>query len=654
MSLSEKRKMLGGYKEFYTQKLIRFGIRRILMVDGTQGIHIRYFLRRRSRIRKIKKSICYPAPILLSATWNTDVAKQYAYAIGLECKSSGVGILLGPGLNIYRSSTCGRNFEYFGEDPYLVGEMIHSYVKGIQETNVLATLKHFIANNSEYARRKSNSIVDERALHEIYMPAFKRGIDAGALLVMTSYNLVNGEKAGQSEYVINQLLYKQLGFKGLVMTDWVSIDDDLKFFSSDQGLEMPYGGVSGNMKKLLFDRKINIESIDQKIKRQLQTFIFAGAYKKSYKKLSKKDYKKLEETSLNTAREGIVLLKNNGILPLNPTKHKEILLTGQFVNTLARGGGAAYVEGYNIITLYSALKEYEIPVYFSESPSESRIKSSDIVIVSLGTSDKETEDRRFELPDYQQIYLSKCIGNNPNTIVLVNAGGGVEMESLYNKVSAILFGWYWGQNGAIALAEILYGKVSPSAKLPITIERKFSDSPSYKTLPKGHDPYVQYDEKKEEELDVFDVHYSEGIFVGYRWYNKNNIEPLFPFGFGLSYTSFRIFECKMDKNTFTGNDRVVISLKVENTGKRKGAEVVQLYVSDIHSSIERPIRELKKFKKTFLLPGEVKDINFNISSEDFMFWSPKIKNWLIEPGIFEIQLGNSSSNIFCSLKLEYA
>ncbi|MFC2089851.1 beta-glucosidase [Bacteroidota bacterium] len=646
MTLKEKMDYIGGDKLFFTQEIPRLNIPSVPFVDATQGIRLNPAFLYNGWKKPAKRTIAYPSPILLASTWNKTIAFNYANSIGRECRAAGLPVLLGPGFNMYRSSQCGRNFEYFGEDPYLVSRMIENYVNGLQETGTIATLKHFIANQTDYYRKMSNSVLDERTLHEIYLPAFKAGIDAGAKAVMTSYNLVNGEWAGQSEYVINHLLREELGFKWLVMTDWWSVWDGEKVIKSGQDLEMPYRKATKDVEKLLNEGKIVEEDIDRMVKRILRTFFAMGSYKSTSLPLTKKEYKQLEQAALNTAREGMVLLKNReNLLPIDISKQQKILATGDFLYKWVSGGGAGFVKGYDNVLLKDALSEvFGDQITFSKNPDFKQVKGADIVIVAVGTHDNEGIDRPFNLPEDQENLVQLYTATNPNTIVLVTSGSGVNM-SRWEKAGAILYTWYMGQNGAVAAAEILSGKTNPSGKLPITIEKKFEDSPAYGYIPENESLYKKSRLSKNRKGGVYDIAYDEGIFAGYRWYEMKGIEPEYAFGYGLSYTTFAYSNLELSTPVISEADSLTVKITIQNTGKRGGAETIQLYLGDKECSFDRPQKELKGFEKVFLMPGESREISMTLHPEDFSFWHPEKKEWAVEPGEFEILIGASSRDI---------
>ena len=654
MTLDEKISLVGGDRIFFIRPLSRLKLSEVYMSDASQGIHIRQeFDDVDLSEYQLEKSTAFPCPLLLAATWNPELSYKYAEAIGEECRAGGIGILLGPGMNIYRHSQCGRNFEYFGEDPFLVARIVEKYVEGIQSTGTVATLKHFVANNTDFFRRKSNSIVEERTLHEIYLPAFKAGIDAGAKAVMTSYNLLNGEWCGESEYVINNLLRKQLGFKWLVMTDWWSVYDGEKLAKSGQDIEMPYAVALEDAHKLIDEGKVKVEDINRMVRSILRTYF---SMKLEDRKPEPAFYNKFEDhklIALQTAREGIVLLKNEDhILPLKKDA-RNILLTGDYVEKLAVGGGSAKVDGYNNRLMVDELKkEFGDKIKYVKNPTLEQINSAEIVLCNVGTEDGEGWDRPFELPGDQEKKVRECVNNNPNTIVIVTSGSGVRMTDWNDKAKAIIYAWYCGQVGNIALAEIISGKTNPSGKLPITIEKEFKDSPGFGYIPDGEKLYTGMNEEEEKFHPVYDVHYREGVLVGYRWYENKKVEPLYPFGHGLSYTSFEYNELKILPEKFNESDIVSIEFTIKNNGNREGAEIAQLYIEDVESSLPRPVKELKGFKKVYLKQGESKTIKLTLDKKDFSFWNPETGKWFAEKGEFIIHIGASSKDIRLSRKIE--
>ena len=655
MTLEEKIDMIGGDHRFFTHPVPRLSIPPVMMADATMGVHLREYIHDSVKFEKVlPKSTAFPSSILLASTWNKDLVRQYAYSVGEECKAGGISILLGPGMNIYRTSQCGRNFEYFGEDPYLAGSIIANYVKALQSTGTIATLKHFVANNSDYFRRKSNSIVDERALYEIYTGAFKAGIDAGAMAVMTSYNLLNGEWCGQSSFVIDTLLRQQLDYRWLVMSDWSSVYDGAKVIKSGQDLEMPHRFATENAQQLVANNMVSEQQISRMVRSILTTLYAMQSFDRKPDTTLLTKFDEHEQVALQTAREGIVLLRNeNQLLPIQTGK-KNILLTGEHIDKIAQGGGAATVDGYNHITLGDALQvEFGERLKVSKEAADEDISNSDIVILSIGTFDSEGWDRPFNLPETKENLILHVSSLNPNTIVVVQSGSGINMSGWNTKVGAIIYTWYGGQTGAKAIAEIISGKVNPSGKLPITIERDFKDSPGFGYIPEGEQLYTGWNDNVEKVHEVFDVKYNEGIFVGYRWYEKNKIVPLYPFGYGLSYTQFNYDDLEISKSIFGIDDEVSVAFTVSNKGSFSGSEIAQVYVRDEVSAFPRPVKELKGFEKVSLQPGESKKISIRLDHKAFSYWNPEQRDWYAEPGKFIIMVGSSSANIELTGEIEY-
>ncbi len=644
MSLDEKGEMISGFRDFYIPYIERLGMRPFYMSDASQGIRLQA-----NTPTGLRKSTAFPCTLALASTWNPELAYEYAKAIGEECSAGNIAVLLGPGMDIYRISECGRNFEYMGEDPWLASHMVGQYVKGLQSCGVMATLKHFVCNETDFHRRRSNSIVKERELHEIYLPAFKAGIDAGAAAVMTSYNLVNGEWAGQSKYVITDLLRGELGFKGLVMTDWSSVYNSAKILNSGMDLVMPgWKNIQEEVKK----GNVPEKALDRMVLSILTTCFKMGLYDKDHQNKSfLKKYPEHQKIALKTAHESIVLLRNkNNLLPLNKKKFNNILLIGDAAEIIAYGGGSGVVKGYDNITLLNAMEnEFGDKLTYKKLPSNKEIKNANVVVIAMRSEHGEGHDTDFESnPQYAEL-AKKVAKLNPNNIVVTMFGSGQRMVNWADKVNSLLYAWYGGQCQGKAVVDVLVGRVNPSGKLPITIEKEFADSPGADYKPEnfkqlGKDGQYKY---------TYKVKYNEGVLVGYRWYDTKNIEPLYPFGFGLSYTSFKYENLKLSSDKMSKKKPIKVSFTLKNTGKRAGEEIAQLYVHDEKSSVERPVKELKGFKKVFLKPGETKKIVMNLNWKDLAFWNPKTKKWTAEPGKFKIMIGASSRDIKLEAEIDY-
>ncbi len=653
LTLDEKIHFMRGYSEFYFYGVPEKGIPFIYHSDATGGVNIRRNLPDTTLVRPLDKSTAFPCPIMLASTFNEDLARRYAVSVGEECRAGGIEILLGPGLNITKNSQCGRNFEYFGEDPYLSGVMTAEYVKGMQSTGTAACLKHFICNETEFYRRRSNSVVDERALHEIYMPPFQMGIDAGVAYVMASYNQLNGEWTGQSYDVITGLLRNDLGFKGCVMSDWSSVYDTEKVVKSGLNTEMPgRKQVFTDVPKLLEEGKITEDDINKMIRPSIATGIAFGLYSRDkYRPELLSKYPEHERAVYDVAAEGVVLLRNNGILPLG--RDRKILLTGKYLDIVPRTqdhpAASAAVKGYDNVTLSDAMKaEFGDALTIIEHPTREQLAAADVVLLSTGTLDMESFERPFALPKDEENFIRMAVDANPNTIVLVNSGSGIRMSRWNDKTAAILYGWYPGQNGMKAIADVISGDLNPSGKLPMTIEKEFKDSPANGTMPKGSEFYHlaprAYNEKL---ISVYDVDYDESVLVGYRWFDTKGIEPLYPFGHGLSYTTFEIDKAKVKKD----GDRFKVTLTLKNTGARDGSEVVQLYVGENTPSVLRPKKELKAFDKVYVPAGQKVKVEMEIGLDDLAFWNDKTHSWQTNAGDYTLYLGTSSADIAVTLPI---
>jgi len=643
LTLDEKLDMTVGYEEFFFPGFPDKGIPYLYLSDTTKGVHLRPELKDTVHIRQLGRSTAFPAPIMLAATFNPALSYEYGKAVGEECRAGGVELLLGPGVNLARNSQCGRNYEYLGEDPYMVGRMAAEYIKGLQSTGTAACIKHFIGNETEFYRRRTNSIIDDRTLHEIYMRPFKDGIDAGVAFIMTSYNKLNGEWTGESRRVIDTLIRRDLGFKGAVISDWRSVYDNEKVVKSGQNSIMPGSReIRDDIAALVKSGRLTEKDIDNMIRPVLATCHAFGLYdRKKYRPELLVKFPDHERISMQTAEEGVVLLKNNGILPLSNHDGKKILVTGNYLDKDFNWVGAsADVKGYNQVTWRQALqKEFRDNVIFVEKPTDRQIKEADAVIVSTGTVDREAYERPFDLPNAENRRLKRITALNPNTIVAVFSGSGVKLSDLADEAAAIVYGWYPGQNGMDAVAKVLTGRVNPSGKLPLTIEKDFNDSPAKSVMPKGAKFYTKL--FNEAMITPYDVPYDEGVLMGYRWYDTKGIEPLYPFGHGLTYT-----EWKVDKPSVkVKNGKIVVKSKISNIGDREGAQVVQVYVSEKNPTAVRPLRELKGTDKIFLYPSRSEAFEICIPIEELGFYDVKKHGWKLNPGEYIISVGTSSRDI---------
>lgn len=673
MTLDEKLNMIHG-GGFSINGVKRLGIPSINMSDASMGLRVTPW----PHDKGLEPSTAFPSSIMLTATWNPERAYDTAKAISEEFKARNMHVLLGPGVNIYRYPLCGRNYEYMGEDPYLASKMVVPYIKGATDTGVMTVVKHFVANNSDTKRKNSNSVVSERALREIYFPAFKAAVvEAKVPAVMNAYNLLNGEYCGEDSWLLKKVLRGEWGFDGMVISDWDSIWNSDRAANSGLDIEMPGAGQTQIMsapvmKQLLKDGKVTMDEINSKVKHLIRPCIQFGFYDKTFKDPSLNKREEHAKVALETAREGIVLLENkDNFLPLEDFTNKKIVVLGPTAKkTPTTGGGSGGVTPENPVSIYEGIHKQYPQAELLETFDKQKIEDADAVIVCVGLNESlklkdyskqnkkssiaeeqagfnrkdlpiEGEGRNrttYSLPEHHNKLILDCAAINPNIVVMVTAGGGVDMTQWINKVKSVLWLFYPGANGCTAAGEIVSGKVNPSGKLPISIEKKIEDNPAYVNGEIGWGAKLT---KKCGKRSYADVNYKEGIFVGYRYYDKNNVEPLFCFGHGLSYTTFTYGKPKVTKN----GDKVQVTFTVKNTGTRYGAEIAQLYVRDVQSSVPRPLKELKGFKKVFLKPGETKEVSLTLDKHAFSFWNPKTKSWTLEPGTFELLIGSSSRDI---------
>lgn len=770
MTLQEKLRYISGYDGFSVIENKRLGLPEVRMADGPQGV------------RNKTHSTLYPSGILSAATWNRDLNQKLGHGIGRDAAARGVGFMLGPGVNIYRAPLSGRSFEYFGEDPYLTGETAKYYILGMQDEGVIATIKHFAANNQEWDRHHTSSDVDERTLNEVYFAAFRKAVqEAHVGAVMNSYNMLNGVHASENPWLNIVTLRERWGFKGVLMSDWTSVYSAEGAANGGLDLEMP-SGVWMNEEKLMPLIKsgvVPVKNIDLKCQHILQTLSAFGLLDKKAEapKEITKDDPASKQVALDIAREGVVLLKNEGgSLPL---KGKTALL-GPNADQIVTGGGSGFVHPITSVTLAQGMKNalkdefvflpntqiyknaefftdearktpgfsaeyykntklegtpdktqidqkigfnwgedapfadfpengfsarwtgfycpkndgnirivlgaddgfrlyiddkffmgdwgthsftsadknlkveagktYKMRIEYFEEKGDARVNFDatdclneavlnealagvDNVVLSLGlnsASEGEGFDRPFELPELQRNLIDAVAKLGKNTVIVVNAGGGIDFSAWADKAQSIIMAWYPGQEGGIALAEILTGAVSPSGKLPISIESKWEDNPVF-------DSYYE-----NQSSDYKRILYSEGVFYGYRGYDRTGKKPFYPFGFGLSYSTFEYGDLAVEK---IDTNKVKVTFTLKNTGDMDAAEVAQVYVHDVESSDPRPLKELKGYEKVMLKKGESKTITLELDKEAFAYYDISVHDFVVEPGEFEILVGPSSAQL---------
>jgi beta-glucosidase len=691
MTLEEKASMLAGSGWMESMPIERLGIPAIKMADGPMGVRSWMGSSAITSAGNAPMKVLttsFPSGVAMAATWDIALVQQEGKAIAEEVKALGRDMILGPTVNINRVPLWGRNFEGYGEDPYLAAKLGVAYIKGVQGEGVIPSVKHFAANNEEFERHRIDEQISERTLREIYLPAFKAAVqEAGVWTVMSAYNKVNGAYCAENKYLLSDVLKKEFGFKGFVISDWGSTYSTERTINAGMDLEMPGGPpmkamlerpqtiTSGNSGGWLVPDKVMAElqdghvseaALDDNVGRILRVIFTSGLFDHPHTAGGEVDTPEQRAIALKGATEGIVLLKNTGnLLPLDATKIKSIAVIGPNA-AVARtgGGGSSLVRPKNAVAPLDGIKEKagsNIEVKYApgvgmegEDPAqdtpEARAKalkeasetaaSADVAVVVVGRSNKlESEGfdvKTMDLPAGQDELIEAVEKANVHTIVVLNTGNPVTMTRWLEQTPALLDMWYGGQEGGHALGAILFGDANPSGKLPVSLPKKFEDSPAY-----GHYPG-----------ENLKVDYAEGIYVGYRYYDTKNVEPQFPFGFGLSYTNFTYSDLTlMDDTTYKQGQKKddprgkLALFTVKNTGSRAGAEVVQIYIHDGHAKIDRPVHELKGFARVELKPGESQKLFVRIDRSAFSYWSPEKKDWVLEPGTFEVQVGSSSRDI---------
>jgi beta-glucosidase len=684
MTLQEKVAMLSGADWMQSVPNERLGIPSIKMADGPIGIRSWAGPSSETKKQGAKAQVTtttFPAGVAMGATWDIELLRSQGQAIGQELKALGRDMILGPTVNINRTPLWGRNFEGYGEDPYLTSRLAVAYIKGVQSEGIIATVKHFAANNQEFERHRINAVVDERALHEIYFPAFKAAVEeAGVWSVMSAYNKLNGVYCAENSSLLKDVLQKQWGFKGFVVSDWGSTYSTAGTVNAGMDLEMPGGEPMRNWLKkpaslaagngggwLVPEKvlpeisagKISAATIDDNVGRILRVIFVSGQFDKPHSAGGEIDTPEQRTLARKASTESIVLLKNAGdVLPLNPSKMHSLVVIGPNAAVARTGGGGSSLvtPKYSITPLKGiqdragerlhvnyvlgaamegedAAKETPAAQEQLRNEAVDAAGKADAAIILVGRSPKlESEDfdiKSLDLPAGQDDLIAAVAKVNKNTVVVINAGGPVIMTRWIGQVPAIVDMWYGGQEGGNAIADILFGDANPSGKLPVSFVKEWKDSPAY-----GHYPG-----------ENLQVDYAEGIYVGYRYFDKKKVEPLFPFGYGLSYTKFEYSDLKVSPKETVSSTPVEVSFQVRNSGSRPGAEVVELYVHDGHASVDRPIQELKGFQRVELAPGETKDVHFTLDRNAMAFYSTAKKDWVTEPGQFEVFVGSSSRDI---------
>ncbi len=691
MTLDEKIKIIHAQSKFSSAGVPRLGIPELWTTDGPHGIRTEVLWDEWEQAGWTNDSIvAFPALTALAATWNRDMSALYGKSIGEEARYREKDVLLGPGVNIYRTPLNGRNFEYMGEDPYLSGQMVVPYVQEVQKNGVAVCVKHYALNNEETYRHTTDVDLDDRALYEIYLPAFKAAVqEGGAWSIMGSYNLYRGQHVCYNKRLIMDILKGEWGFDGAVISDWGGVHEtdaavknglDLEFGTWTDGLTM--GATNGYdayfLAKPYRDGILNgtytTKELDEKCRRVLR-LIFRTAMNpdKPFGAINSEAH---YAAARQIGGEGIVLLKNDGaVLPVAASARKILVVGENAVKMMTVGGGSSSLKVQHEISPLDGIraragKDVEVRyargyvgdvsgsyngVTSGQDLSESRsaqelideavslAKESDLVVFIGGLNKSNNQDCEgtdrlaMDLPYGQDAVISALAAATPNLVVSLISGNAVAMPWV-DQVPAILQAWYLGSEAGNAFADVLFGDVNPSGKLPFTFPKKLSDSPAHQegmTFPTRGKNF-----------------YQEGIYVGYRWFDEKEIEPLFAFGHGLSYTQFEYGEAKLDKTSMNENGTITLRVTVRNAGDRAGAEVVQLYIADAESSLPRPKKELKGFQKVYLAPGESAEVAFTIGADALSFYDPALPGWKAESGRFEALVGAASDDIRTQVAFE--
>ena len=643
MTLEEKASLCSGNDAWHTTPVERFDIPEIMVSDGPHGV--RKIKDETALMNQAIEAVCFPSACATACSFDRELLSSMGKALGQTCKAEKVAVLLGPGCNIKRSPLCGRNFEYFSEDPYLASQIASAHIKGVQSMGVGTSLKHFACNNQETRRMTCSANMNERTFFEIYAAAFEGAVkDAKPYTIMCSYNRINNVYSSENKFLLTDVLREKWGFEGLVMSDWGAVNDRPEGIRAGLDLEMPSShGV--NDAKIV--ESVKNGTLDEALVDKAARNVLELVNKTEHISAGNETWDKENQHQLarKIASECAVLLKNDGsLLPLDNSK--KIAFIGDFAQAPRyQGGGSSHINSFKVTSAIDAVKEF-CEVEFAKGYDSSTDKvdeeliaeavecaeRNEIVIIFAGLTDiyeSEGYDRKhMRMPDNQLVLIDRICELCNNVAVVLHNGSPVEMP-FESKVKSILEMYLGGQAVGGATCDILFGKVNPSGKLAETFPVKLSDNPSYLSFPGEQD----------------DVQYREGIFVGYRYYDHKELKPLFPFGHGLSYTTFEYSDLKLSSSAINADDELTVSVVVKNTGKVDGKEVIQLYVSDKESSVIRPVRELKGFEKVSLKAGESKKVMFKLNRRAFAFYSEAAHDWIVEEGDYIISVGSSSRDI---------
>jgi len=655
LTLKEKALLCGGRDFWKTEPIERLGVESVMMCDGPHGLRKQLGDGDHLGINESIKTVCFPASCATASSFDVELMRQIGETLGDECRTEQIGMLLGPGINIKRSPLCGRNFEYYSEDPYLAGQMAGAYVKGLQSKGIVACVKHFAANNQETMRMTGDSVVDERTLHEVYLAAFETVVkEAAPKSIMCSYNRINGKFSAENKELLTGILRERWGFDGFVVTDWGAVKNPVKGIKAGLDLVMP--GPTDELAKQIVaavnDGELDENELDKTVRRILKFVEYSKAVRNIKTPAVEMDLKKDYEIAKRAAADCAVLLKNDdNMLPLN--REKKAVFIGEFAKEPRyQGAGSSHINSYRVSSAFDAAINLDMGIKYARGYDSCKVctdnalleeavalaKEAEAAVVFIGLPNAfETEgiDRQnLEIPPNQNEVVSAVAKVNSNIVVVLYNGAPVTMPWIH-EVKAVLEMYLSGDAVGDATVSLLYGETNPSGKLAETFPLRIEDTPCYLNFP-GERGRVEY---------------REGVFVGYRWYDKRNMEVLFPFGHGLSYTTFSYSNIRANKTALTDEETLTVSVDITNTGGCDGKEVVQLYVGDRESALNRPVRELKAFRKLSLMQGETATVSFELGKLAFAYYEPLLHDWYVESGEFVIEVGSSSRDIRLSVNV---
>lgn len=649
MTLEEKAGMCSGLDFWHLKGVERLGIPSVMVSDGPHGLRKQDDKADHLGINDSIKAVCFPPACLSACSFDRELLHTFGAAVGKEAQATDVSVVLGPAVNIKRSPLCGRNFEYYSEDPYLAGEIATAFIQGVQSQNVGTSIKHFAANNQEFNRMSNSSEVDERTLREIYLPAFETAVkNAQPQTVMCSYNQLNGTYASEHPWLLTEVLRDEWGFEGYVMSDWGAVNDRVAALKAGLELEMPSSnGVNdAEIVKAVKEGTLDESVLDLAVERILRIIFHWTDHREEQPFTMEEDHLLAQ----HIAEESMVLLKNEDILPLGADE--KIAFIGGFAKTPRfQGGGSSHINSFRVDNALDYASKIGNVDYAEGFPSDrdlydetlakealAKAADADKAVIFAGLPDSfesEGYDRQhMKLPNCQNRLISEILQVQPNTVIVLHNGSPVEMPWL-SEVKGVLEAYLGGQAGGGAVANLLFGKVNPSGKLAETMPVKLADNPAHLNFGDGDKTF-----------------YKEGIHVGYRYYDAKEMDVAFPFGHGLSYTTFAYSNLTTDKTEITDSDTLTVSVDVTNTGHIAGKETVQLYVRDLTSACRRPDKELKGFEKVALEPGETKTVSITLDKRSFAWYNTEIKDWYAANGTYELLIGASSRDIRLTAQIQ--